>query len=241
MSQQGFPDFQEQGQWSSIIQVGATFTVPAVGSVQLLAPTACAEWQSTAGTIKSTNNPCSVLVQWFYDQAGTKLAGERLFDIQGLSINQEFCFPNAGPYVKVSALGNGTLSCNLVTNFGFSNRAGPPFYAQSQGLLAAQGGVVVGAGNTTTVPFNFIFAGQVHWWTQSSGGTGGNWASAVEAVDRAGNTTIIGDWTGFDANFNNQNFHQRLILPAMQCQLAFVNTTAGALTFYATVVADLFH
>jgi hypothetical protein len=141
----------------------------------------------------------------------------------------DYSLPVQGPWVRflidpVSATGTYSLKVYEVAG-PLANLRG----SASNNILVATNSSV-GAGATQTFASTRTVPGEAHWFTESAVAT---WTSRVESVDALGVTTIIDEIRQVAAGDKGR----QIFLPSTPCQIVITNSSAGAGTFRAALVA----
>lgn len=228
MSAIGYPDWQRVVNWDSPIlweAPGAPFNVTLVSPIVDVS-----RYHLLVMLLELTGGDTQVTVTWYFDPAGTRIAGQRVFFTNhNCTAANWLRLANQGSFarVQIEPLNAGTVS--PFVRMSGSNRTAPTEASPQVDMLAQQAFSPLAANATVDVWANYMFSGPVSVWfnVPASG-----WELEVFVTDRPVTlypifnvlSTAGGDITA------------KIVLPISTCKFQVHNTTAAAGQYSLAVV-----
>jgi hypothetical protein len=232
MTDVGFPDFQEQAQWSSLPFLNNAFAITNAFSLPIVsAPTS--NWQGMAILVDADSLKDTLYsISWYYDAALTQIAGQRGFEVR-FGGRAQFTIPHLGPYMAIYAAtvtGSGTTTIRAA----HVNRVGLTMAVNDGSILSAGGPIIVPAATASSVLLSLWYVGRAVLWSDLAAGK-----SCLIRLRTTFGTGVPTQFAGHDARAQTL-FQQttQVLLPPSPVTVVLENNEAAAQTFFYALVQD---
>lgn len=241
MSLVGYPDFQEQAQWQSLLLTDDTQVLGAGGSVTYpnVGPAYynTSQWQTLQVYVSNGVRILDGQITWYADAGLTTTMGRKQFSLPA-NAESVVSFPNAGPFATLFLFNGSAGNDTIFVRVTGTNRAQTPFNPPGQFPMVLVPVTSIAAGaNLDTLATQF-YAGPAHMSVSTDGN--GNWEVIMQGLTSNG-TQIEYAWGGPRNVAGPQSAIVPLQVHPLAGRLRIHNYGAAAQLFVAAVVPDYYH